>query len=79
MNKIIGYQWGDKNQFIGEYEIAAYDKEANHMPHNTTFVEPPAQPEGKEAAWNGTSWVLRNKWVPPELPQPPMNIAKPVA
>lgn len=60
MEKIItGYQYGDENQFIGEYKFENnLDKETIHLPPRTVLVAPPEITEGMRAIWNGKKWSL---------------------
>lgn len=58
---VTGYQYGANKQYIGEYEIPAYDEIDLVPPPNTTLVAPPAIPNGKEAIWGGKKWKLQNK------------------
>jgi hypothetical protein len=57
---ITGYQWGDHNQFIGEYTFPNnLDQDAIHMPPRTTLVRVPSPiPSGTEPIWNGTVWTF---------------------
>ena len=70
MSKVVGYQWGSRNQFIGEYDLNAYDEQSKHMPPHTTFIAPPTILEGKEAIWNGADWILENSPEPIVNPVP---------
>lgn len=58
MDKIItGYQYGEENQFIGEYRFENnLDRDEIYMPPKTTLVAPPEIPEGMRAIWDGASW-----------------------
>ena len=80
MFKIIGYQWGDRNQFIGQYEIHTLKEDSLHLPPNTTLIVPPSSvPDNKEAIWNNEIWELKDKPEPLSVPQPiiePVNIVE---
>ena len=73
---IIGYQFGEYNQFIGEYSFPNnMDKDEIHLPNNTTLVKPPKIKDGFEAIWNITDqkWYSKTKpseSVPEITPEP---------
>lgn len=61
ITKVTGYQWGDNGAYIGPYVFDVVG-DVPHVPPNTTIVAPPsAMAAGKEAAWDGAAWVVRNK------------------
>lgn len=65
---ITGYQWGDDGHYIGVYEFPNnLDKEEIALPPRTTLLAPPVVTEPfKEAAWDGTQWIVRDEvltWV----------------
>ena len=62
MKKIItGYQYGDENQFIGQYEFENnLDQEKIHLPPRTTLVAPPEIPQYKRAIWDGKKWNIED-------------------
>lgn len=70
---ITGYQYGPTGRYIGSYNFEKNaDREAVHMPPNTTLIAPPEAPAGKFAQWE----AARERWtlvdVPPPPPPPPM-------
>jgi hypothetical protein len=68
---VTGYQYGDRNQFIGTYKFELYGEfEPRHSP-NLTLTAPPQTPEGQEAIWTGIDWVLKDKPGIPEAPKLP--------
>jgi len=71
MDFITGYQYGDKNQYIGEYQFPNnLDQDSIHMPLNTTLIEPPVE-AGKQAFWDGEKWNLQDIPAPAEIEKPP--------
>lgn len=56
-----GYQWMENKTFGCVYYFPNNkDKEAIHLPPNTTLKEPPSDiPAGQEAFWTGSDWALR--------------------
>jgi hypothetical protein len=62
---VTGYQYGSRNQFIGQYLFEAHADFEPHMPPNTVLVSPPEAPEGQEAIWTGDAWTLQEK---PQVP-----------
>jgi hypothetical protein len=71
---ITGYQWGDRNQFIGTYTFDNnQDKDDIHLPPKTTLIAPPpVVADGYELVWNVSEWLLRVKQ--PDPVDPPANV-----
>lgn len=62
---IIGYQWGETFQFIGEYQFPNnLDKEEIHVGPRTTLIQPPAETKDEYARWD----VDQGNWVLTERP-----------
>lgn len=60
MKLITGYQYGDQNKLIGEYQFPMnLDSDQIHLPPNTTLKKPP-QEDGKTAYFIDDNWVLRD-------------------
>ena len=68
---VTGYQYGTRNQFVGEYKFETHADFEPHMPPNTVLVEPPKDiPDGQEAIWTDTVWSLKEKPQIPAAPKP---------
>jgi hypothetical protein len=66
---VTGYQYGNRNQFVGQYVFETHADFEPHIPPNTVLVDPPKNiPEGQEAIWMGEQWILQTV---PEIPKPP--------
>jgi hypothetical protein len=62
MITITGYQYGVKNQFIGEYTYIYMDEHNAPHPPNTVLIAPPTEiADNQEAIWNGEAWELHDK------------------
>ena len=68
---VTGYQYGSRNQFIGQYLFETHADFEPHMPPNTVLVSPPEIPEGQEAIWMGEAWIVQAKLEIPEAPKRP--------
>lgn len=75
---VTGYQYGSRNQFVGEYKFETHADFEPHLPPNTVLVEPPKDvPEGKEAVWDGEGWKLEEKLQIPKAPEIKNNVVSP--
>ena len=58
---ITGYQYGERNQFLGEYVFETHTDFEPYLPPKTVLVQPQAIPKGKEAIWNSSFWEIVDK------------------